>query len=173
MSTKISIAAGPAFHLYEELFSQDDTEVFLKIEEPTGISFDRCWENQKQSVTVAIPSEVMDRIARSWIEKRKLDDAARATGEDDEASPMEAEENIVNECVATGLMGAPTATEPAEIDMRYIKYVPGGYLVRKVVLGKLNQQYFPAYKYDGMDEALAAAQEVRDRWVSASKPKPC
>ena len=67
MSTKISIAAGPAFHLYEELFYQDNTEVFLKIEDPTGIVFERCWEDQKESVTVSIPAEVMDRIARSWI----------------------------------------------------------------------------------------------------------
>ena len=34
MSTKISIAASPSFHLYEELFSPDNTAVFLKIEDP-------------------------------------------------------------------------------------------------------------------------------------------
>ena len=172
MSTKISIAASPSFHLYEELFSPDNTAVFLKIEDPTGIVFERCWENQKESVTVSIPTEVMDRIARSWIEKRKRDDAAGTSETDKEAWPIEAEEHISKGEPTNNLSNDRTAIKPAETDMRYITCVPGGYLVRKAVLGKPNQRYFSAKKYGEMDQALIAAKEIRDQWVSERKPKP-
>ncbi|UAW97558.1 hypothetical protein KEM63_12180 [Halopseudomonas nanhaiensis] len=172
MSTKISIVAGSAFHLYEELFSHGSEDVFLKIEDPTGIIFERCWENQKESVTVSIPTEVMDRIAGSWIEKRKRDDAAGTSEADKQAWPIEAEEHLNKGKATNNLSNDRTALEPAEIDMRYITCVPGGYLVRKAVLGKPNQRYFSAKNYGGMDQALIAAQEIRDQWVSESKPKP-
>ncbi|QJD57602.1 hypothetical protein HG264_01105 [Pseudomonas sp. gcc21] len=118
--------------------------MFLKIEYPRGIAFERCSENQKESVIVAIPTEVMDRIAGSWIEKRKSDAAAWVSEADMGASPIEAEESVLEGCAATGLIEAPAAKESAEMQMRYIQRVPKSYLVRKVVRGKVKQRFFPA-----------------------------
>ncbi|WP_336367387.1 hypothetical protein [Marinobacter sp. C2H3] len=78
MSTKASIAAGDKFHLYnEELLSSEPRSVFLSLEKPA--SFEVSKETYKdrvvESLTVEIPSEILDEIAIKWIKYRKLQGA--------------------------------------------------------------------------------------------------
>lgn len=78
MSTKASIAAGERFHLYnEELLSAEPRSVFLALEKPASYEVSKeTFKGQViDSLTIEIPSEVLDDIAIKWIKYRKLQGA--------------------------------------------------------------------------------------------------
>lgn len=78
MSTKASIVAGESFHLYnEELLSAEPRSVFLALKNPADYEVSReTFQDQIiDSLTVEIPSEVLDEIAIKWIKYRKLQGA--------------------------------------------------------------------------------------------------
>ena len=78
MSTKASIAAGDTFHLYkEELLSSERRSVFLNLEKPSSYEFSKETFNDQiiESLTIGIPSEVLDELAIRGLKYRKLQGA--------------------------------------------------------------------------------------------------
>ena len=67
MSTKSPIEGGDSFNLYEDKF--DEENVYLEL---PGVEFRAAcnWEGSTH-VTMSIPHEVMDNIARAWLKHRK------------------------------------------------------------------------------------------------------
>tara|TARA_B100001287_G_scaffold263665_1_gene254767 strand:+ start:765 stop:986 length:222 start_codon:yes stop_codon:yes gene_type:complete len=67
MSTKATIAHGDNFHIYQEMFEEDN--VYLQIDQHGGfVSI----ENGR--INFSLPPSLLDLIAKSWIEnKDKLD----------------------------------------------------------------------------------------------------
>jgi len=71
MSSKSPIEAGDRFNLYEDHF--DENNVYLEL---SGGEFRAAcnWEGSTH-VTVCVPNEVMDTIARAWLAHRASDDS--------------------------------------------------------------------------------------------------
>jgi hypothetical protein len=78
MSAKASISGGEHFHFYTvELLSEEPRSVFLELTPPPTYELSKDVYQGKtiESLTVEIPSEIMDRIAIDWIKRRKLQGA--------------------------------------------------------------------------------------------------
>lgn len=75
MSAKTSVSDGDSYHLYvDELLGCDPESVVLEMLEPGAFTVTR--ETFKgrviERLSIEIPNEVMDQIARDWAAKRKL-----------------------------------------------------------------------------------------------------
>jgi len=69
MSTKGGIFLSDNIYLYEEVL--DDKTAYIEVTKPGNAKIEMDFDGY-QSITVAIPNEVMDEIAISWCKKRKL-----------------------------------------------------------------------------------------------------
>lgn len=63
MSTKATIAHGDDFHIYQEIF--EGGVVYLQIDKHGGVV-----EIKNNRLSFNLPPELLDKIARSWLEKR-------------------------------------------------------------------------------------------------------
>lgn len=75
MGAKTSVSDGDSYHLHvDEPFGNDPDSVVLEMLEPRAFNVTR--ETFKDRVierlAIEIPTEVMDRIAKDWVTKRKL-----------------------------------------------------------------------------------------------------
>ncbi|GAA3977781.1 hypothetical protein GCM10022278_38170 [Allohahella marinimesophila] len=75
MSMKVSITSGDDFHFYhEELFDPQPKSVFIELRNPASLKVDRDTYNGvvTEYVWVEMPAEVMDQIAKDWLQMRGL-----------------------------------------------------------------------------------------------------
>jgi hypothetical protein len=75
MSAKASISYSKHHHLYkQELLTDEPISVFLDIVNPSEFRIEKDTFKGKatETLTVEIPTEIMDQIAVDWIKARKL-----------------------------------------------------------------------------------------------------
>lgn len=64
MSTKITIALGSNFHVYQEMYECDT--VYVRVEAVTRLKL------ENSQVTLALSPKLLDAIAQNWLENRSL-----------------------------------------------------------------------------------------------------
>jgi hypothetical protein len=64
MSTKATIAHGDDFHVYQEMFEGD--AVYIHIDKHGGYL-----KVEGQTITLSLSPELLDKIARGWLENRE------------------------------------------------------------------------------------------------------
>ncbi|MCO6411943.1 MAG: type II toxin-antitoxin system Phd/YefM family antitoxin [Thiogranum sp.] len=150
MSARSTISIGKNFHLFEKVNISDmpATEVYLELEEPPGFSLARDVAKHRTKATLAIPTDVMEKVAIAWTKKRYAQ-----SGNDKQDS--------VEELSATGL-ATIVASLPSDVVDRLFMLEEGTAAKWRAILPEaLEQAICDRYSRDG-DAVIEKAKSLLD-----------